>query len=63
MVKRNEWRGAWWPRRRAVASEASGPVLSPERARELEQPTFLRRGLSIGELGNGRGRPETAARG
>ncbi|HYF60291.1 MAG TPA: hypothetical protein VEA81_15175 [Burkholderiaceae bacterium] len=59
MIKRIEWRGTFWSRlqRSAVAIEAcTAPVLSPERARELDQPTWLRRGLSIDGLGTGHDR-------
>ena len=47
MIKRIEWRGARWARRRTTVADGGAPVLTRERARELEQPTFLRRGLTI----------------
>jgi hypothetical protein len=51
MIKRIEWRTAFWARRgRATALSAPGPVLSRERARELDQPTWMRRNLCIAEL-------------
>ena len=51
MIKRIEWRTAFWARRgRAPALSAPGPVLSRERIRELDQPTWLRRNLCIAEL-------------
>lgn len=57
MIKRIEWATAWWSRRaRAVALSAPGgaSVLSRERVRELEQPTYLRRNLCIAELADAR---------
>jgi hypothetical protein len=51
MITRIEWRTAFWARRgRATALSAPGPVLSRERIRELDQPTWLRRNLCIAEL-------------
>lgn len=51
MIKRIEWATAFWSRRgRAMALPAPGPVLSREQVRELEQPTWLRRNLSIAGL-------------
>ncbi len=57
MIKRIEWATAWWSRRgRAVATSAPGgaSVLSRQRLRELEQPTYLRRNLGIEGLGEDR---------
>ena len=57
MIKRIEWRTAFWGRRsRGTATSAPGAasVLSPERVRELEQPTYLRRNLCIAGLDDGR---------
>lgn len=55
MIKRIEWATAFWSRRsRATALTTPGPVLSPERARELEQPTWLRRNLCIAGLSDPR---------
>lgn len=55
MIKRIEWATAFWSRRgRAVALSAPGPVLSREQVRELEQPTWMRRNLSIAGLGEPR---------
>jgi hypothetical protein len=53
MMKRIDWRTAFWARRtRGIAISAPGgaSVLSRERVRELEQPTYLRRNLCIAEL-------------
>ena len=54
MNKLIEWRSALWSRRLRgeVATSAPGgaSVLSRERVRELEQPTYLRRGLAIAGL-------------
>jgi hypothetical protein len=57
MIKRIEWRTAWWSRRgRAVATSAPGgaSVLPRERVRELEHPTYLRRNLCIEGLTDSR---------
>ena len=53
MIKRIEWRTAFWNRRgRTLLTSAAGatPVLSREQVRELEQPTYLRRNLCIDGL-------------
>lgn len=54
MNKLIEWRSALWTRRirGGVATSAPGgaSVLSRERVRELEQPTYLRRRLAIAGL-------------
>jgi hypothetical protein len=54
MNKLVEWRRALWSRRQRApwAGEAAGAssVLSRERVRELEQPTYLRRNLMIAGL-------------
>lgn len=50
MNKLIEWRGTLWSRfarNDTMVIEAPGAVLSRARARELEQPTYLRRGLAI----------------
>ncbi len=55
MIKRIDWRTAFWaPRGRGLALSAPSSVLSRERERELEQPTYLRRNLSIAGLGDAR---------
>jgi hypothetical protein len=55
MIKRLEWATAFWSRRgRAIALNAPAPVLSREQVRELEQPTWMRRNLSIAGLGEPR---------
>ncbi|MFM1988848.1 MAG: hypothetical protein RJA99_1805 [Pseudomonadota bacterium] len=51
MIKRIEWATAFWSRRgRAMAISTPAPVLSRERARELDQPTWMRRNLCIAGL-------------
>jgi len=53
MNKLIEWRSALWNRRLrggVARRDPDGAVLSGERARELEQPTYLRRGLAIDGL-------------
>ena len=53
MIKRIEWRTAFWNRRgRTLLASVAGatPVLSREQVRELEQPTYLRRNLCIDGL-------------
>jgi hypothetical protein len=51
MIKRVEWRNALWSRRPrggvATSTPGGASVLSRERVRELEQPTYLRRNLAI----------------
>jgi hypothetical protein len=57
MIKRIEWRTAFWARRGrgvAISAPAGASVLSRERVRELEQPTYQRRNLCIAELADGR---------
>jgi hypothetical protein len=54
MNKLIEWRSALWSRRLrgvvATAAPGGASVLSRERVRELEQPTYLRRRLAIAGL-------------
>jgi hypothetical protein len=54
MNKLVDWRRVLWSRRQRApwAGESSGAasVLSRERVRELEQPTYLRRNLMIAGL-------------
>jgi hypothetical protein len=51
MIKRVEWRNTLWSRRPrggvATSTPGGASVLSRERVRELEQPTYLRRNLAI----------------
>ncbi|MFZ4758075.1 MAG: hypothetical protein ACOYLX_07900 [Burkholderiaceae bacterium] len=57
MIKRIEWRTAFWGRRSrglAISAPGAASVLSRERVRELEQPTYLRRNLCIAELADPR---------
>jgi hypothetical protein len=57
MIKRIEWRTAFWGRRSrgtAISAPGAASVLSRERVRELEQPTYLRRNLCIAGLAEGR---------
>jgi hypothetical protein len=57
MIKRIEWRNAFWTRRSrgaAISAPGAASVLSPERLRELDQPTWLRRNLCIAGLAEGR---------
>lgn len=59
-----EWRGALWNRRARGGTAQRGPdaaVLSGARARELEQPTYLRRGLVIEGLSAAGSRASAAA--
>ena len=59
MNKLIEWRSMMWSRRLrggvATSTPGGASVLSRERVRELDQPTYLRRGLAIAGL------PATAA--
>ena len=53
MIRRIEWRTVFWTRRGrtiAIPASAAASALSPERVRELEQPTYLRRNLTIAGL-------------
>jgi hypothetical protein len=55
MIKRIDWRTAFWGRRsRETSPQAAAPVLSRERVRELEHPTYLRRNLCIAGLDDAR---------
>lgn len=57
MIKRIEWRAAFWARRNrgsAISAPGAASVLSRERVRELEQPTYLRRNLCIAGLADAR---------
>jgi len=61
-----EWRGALWRRRLRGGTAHRGPdgaVLSGAHARELERPTYLRRGLVIDGLAAAGGRAAMAAGG
>jgi len=65
MNKLIEWRSTLWGRRLAGGVARRGPdgaVLSVAQARELEQPTYLRRGLAIDGLGGLAPRRSAAAR-
>jgi hypothetical protein len=61
-----EWRGTLWRRRVRGATAHRGPdgaVLSGAHARELERPTYLRRGLVIDGLATAGSRAAVAAGG
>lgn len=61
-----EWRGALWRRLVRGGTAHRGPdgaVLSGARARELERPTYLRRGVVIDGLAAAGGRAAVAAGG
>ena len=55
MTKRVDWTLPFLSRRgRMLSAGTPGPVLSPTRERELDQPTWMRRNLSVAGLGDAR---------